>query len=54
MEHDSFCCLYQLWQETRIVVTMMMVVMVVNNHHNLRLRRNRDCGEAEDKNQSEQ
>lgn len=37
-----------------MVVTMMMVVMAMNNHHDLRLRRNRDCGEAEDENQSEQ
>jgi hypothetical protein len=38
-------------------MVMMMVVMVVmgmDNHHNLRLCRNRDCREAEDKNQSEQ
>ena len=49
----DLCCLQRLWRETRVVVTVMVVMMAVNNHHNLRLRRNRDCGEAEDKNQSE-
>jgi hypothetical protein len=41
-----------------MLVVMMMIVMVVvrgmNNHHNLRLRRYRNCREAEDENQSEQ
>jgi uncharacterized membrane protein len=37
-----------------MVVTMMVVMMVMNNHHNLRLRRNGDCRETEDENQSEQ
>jgi hypothetical protein len=37
-----------------VVMMMVMVVMGMNNHHNLRLRRYRDCREAEDKNQSKQ
>jgi len=53
VERDSVCCPHQLWRETRVVVTVMVVMMAVNNHHKLRLRRNRNCGEAEDKNQSE-
>jgi hypothetical protein len=37
-----------------VVMMMVMAVMGMNNHYNLRLRRNRDCREAEDENQSEQ
>jgi hypothetical protein len=54
-KRDSLSCPHRLWRETWMVVMMMvMVVMGMNNHHNLRLRRYRNCREAEDKNQSEQ
>jgi hypothetical protein len=37
-----------------MMMVVMMVMMVMHDHHDLRLRRNWNCGEAEDKNQSEQ
>ncbi|MGA8672179.1 MAG: hypothetical protein WB679_20035, partial [Terracidiphilus sp.] len=45
-----------LWRDTWMVVMMMVMVVVMgmNNHHNLRLRRYRNCREAEDENQSKQ
>jgi hypothetical protein len=45
-----------LWRDTWMVVMMMVMVVVMgmNNHYNLRLRRYRNCREAEDENQSKQ
>lgn len=54
MEGNSFRSLHRLRCETRMVMVVMMVVVMMHDHHDLRLCRNRDCGEAEDENQSEQ
>ena len=36
------------------MMMVMVVVMGMNNHYNLRLRRYRNCRDAEDENQSKQ
>jgi hypothetical protein len=37
-----------------MMMMVMVAVMGMNNHHNLRMRRYRNCPEAEDENQTEQ